>query len=82
MFGIFYALYSNLKSRLFMQCSGIILKISTDLHPLLILLCQIRPFPTRRLVKEANGRPVRRIYDTGKIGWQNLLERIRSTEIL
>ena len=68
---IFYALNSNLKSRLFMQCSGIILKITTDLHLVLILLCQVRPFATRRLVKEDNGRPVRRIYSTGTIGWQN-----------
>ena len=54
-----------------MQCSGIILKITTDLHLVLILLCQVRPFATRRLVKEDNGRPVRRIYSTGTIGWQN-----------
>ena len=44
-----------------MQCSGIILKITVDLHLVLILLCQVRPFVTRRLVKEDNGRPV----------WQN-----------
>ena len=37
----------------------------------MILLCQERPFATRRLVKEDNGRPVRRIYSTGTIGWQN-----------
>ena len=54
-----------------MQCSGIILKITTDSHLVLILLCQVRPFATRRLVKEDNGRPVRRIYSTGTIGWQN-----------
>ena len=54
-----------------MQCSGIILKITTDLHLVLILLCQVRPFATRRLGKEDNGRPVRRIYGTGTIGWQN-----------
>ena len=68
---IFYALRSNLKSRLFMQCSGIILKITTDSHFVLILLCQVRPFATRGLVKEDNGRPVRRICATGTIGWQN-----------
>ena len=67
---IFYALNSNLNSRLFIQCSGIILKI-TDLHLVLILLCQVRPFATRRLVKEDNARPVRRIYGTGTIGCQN-----------
>ena len=54
-----------------MQCSGIILKITTDLHLVLILLCQVRPFATLRLVKEDNGRPVRRIYGTSTIGWQN-----------
>ena len=54
-----------------MQCSGIILKITTDLHLVLILLCQVRPFATRRLVKEDNGRSVRRVYGTGTIGWQN-----------
>ena len=54
-----------------MQCSGIILKITTDLHLVLILLCQVRPFATRRLVKEDNGRPVRRIYSTSTIGCQN-----------
>ena len=54
-----------------MQCSGIILKITTDLHLVLILLCQVRPFVTRRLVKEDNGRSVRRIYGTSTIGWQN-----------
>ena len=54
-----------------MQCSGIILKITTDLHLVLILLCQVRPFATRRLVKEDNGRPVRRIQGTGTIGCQN-----------
>ena len=54
-----------------MQCSGIILKITRDLHLVLILLCQVRPFVTRRLVKEDNGRLVRRIYGTGTIGWQN-----------
>ena len=51
-----------------MQCSVIILKITTDLHLALILLCQVCPFATRRLVKEDNGRPVRRIYGTGTIG--------------
>ena len=54
---IFYALYINLKSRLVMQCSGTILKIATDLHLVLILLCQVRLFATQRLVKEDNGRP-------------------------
>ena len=54
-----------------MQCSGIILKITTDSHLVLILLCQIRLFATRRLVKEDNDRPVRRIYGTGTIGRQN-----------
>ena len=54
-----------------MQCSGIILKIPTDLHLVLILLCQVRPFATLKLVKEDNGRPVRRIYGTGTMGWQN-----------
>ena len=54
-----------------MQCSGIILKIRTDLHLVLILLCQVRPYATRSLVKEDNGKPVRRIYGTGTIGWQN-----------
>ena len=54
-----------------MQCSGIILKITTDLHLVLILLCQVRPFATRRLVKEDNCRPVRRIYSAGTIGWHN-----------
>ena len=54
-----------------MQCSGIILKITTDLHLVLILLCQVRPFATRRLVKEDNGRPLRQIYGTVTIGWQN-----------
>ena len=51
-----------------MQCSGIILKIPTDLHPLLILLCQVRPFATLKLVKEDNARPVRQIYGTGTMG--------------
>ena len=54
-----------------MQCSGIILKITTDLHLILILFCQVRPFATRRLVKEGNGRLVQRIYSTSTIGWQN-----------
>ena len=54
-----------------MQCSGIILKITTDLRLVLILLCQVRLFATRRLMKEDNGRPVRRIYGTGTKGWQN-----------
>ena len=53
-----------------MQCSDIILKI-TDIQLVLILLCQVRPLATRRLGKEDNGRPVRRIYGTGTIGWQN-----------
>ena len=68
---IFYALNSNLKSRLFMQCSGIILKITPDLHLVLILICQVCPFAIRTLVKEDNGRPVPRIYGTGTVGWQN-----------
>ena len=51
-----------------MQCSGIILKIPTDLYLVLILLCQVRPFATLKLVKEDNGRPVRRIYGTGTMG--------------
>ena len=54
-----------------MQCSGIIRKITTDLHLVLILLCQVRLFATQRLVKEDNGRPVQQIYSTGTIGWQN-----------
>ena len=54
-----------------MQCSGIILKITTDLHLVLILLCQVRLFATRRLVKEDSGRPLRQIYGTVTIGWQN-----------
>ena len=54
-----------------MQCSGIILKITTDLHLVLTLLCQVRPFVTQRLVKEDNGRPVQRIYGTCTIGWHN-----------
>ena len=37
----------------------------------LILLCQVRPFVTRMLVKEGNGRSVRRIYSAVTIGWQN-----------
>ena len=53
-----------------MQCSGIILRITTDLHLLLILLCQVRPIATRRLAKEDNSRLVRRNYGTGTIGWQ------------
>ena len=44
-----------------MQCSDIILKITTDLRLLLILLCQVRPFATRKLVKEDNGRPVQKV---------------------
>ena len=68
---IFCALSSNLNSRLFIQCSGTILKITADLHLVFILLCQVRPFATRRLVKEDNGRPVRRIQGTGTIGCQN-----------
>ena len=55
-----------------MQCSGIILKITTDLHLELILVSQVRPLDTRRLVKEDNGRLIRRIYGTGTRGWQNL----------
>ena len=54
-----------------MQCSGIIRKITTDLHLVLILLCQVRLFATRRLEKEDNSRPVQRICGTGTIGWQN-----------
>ena len=54
-----------------MQCSGIIRKITTDLHLVLILLCQVRLFATRRLEKEDNSRPVQRICSTGTIGWQN-----------
>ena len=54
-----------------MQCSGVILKITTDLHLVLIFLCQVRLLATRRLVEEDNDRPVRRIYGTGTIGWQN-----------
>ena len=62
-----------------MQWSGIILKIKTDLHLVLILLYQVRPFATRRLVKEDNGRPVRRIYGTGTYCWQNsALDRFHS----
>ena len=54
-----------------MQCSGIILKITTDLQLVLIFLCQVRPFVIQRLVQEDNGRPVWRIYDTGEIDCQN-----------
>ena len=54
-------------SRLFMQCSGIILNTTTDLQLVLILLSQVRPFATRRLLKEDNGRPVRRIYGTRNV---------------
>ena len=54
-----------------MQCSGIILKITTDLHLVLIFPCQVRPFVIPRLVKENNGRPVRQIYGTSTIGCQN-----------
>ena len=54
-----------------MQCSGIILKITPDLHLVLILICQVCPFATQTLMKEDNGRLVRRIYGTGTIGWQN-----------
>ena len=68
---MFYSLYSNLKSSFFMQCNGIILKITTDSHLVLIFLCQVRPFVTWRSVKENNGRPVQRIYGTGTIRWQN-----------
>ena len=68
---MFYSLYSNLKSSFFMQCNGIILKITTDSHLVLIFLCQVRPFVTWRSVKENNGRPVRRIYGTGTVRWQN-----------
>ena len=53
-----------------MQCSGIP-KITTDLHLVLILICQVRPFAARRLVKEDNARPARPIYGTGTIAWQN-----------
>ena len=34
-----------------MQCSGIILRITTDLHLLLILHCQVRPIATRSDVR-------------------------------
>ena len=54
-----------------MQYSGIVLKITIDLYLVLIFLCQICPFATRRLVKEDTGRPVPRIYGTGTTGWQN-----------
>ena len=54
-----------------MQCSGIILKITTDLHHVLIFLFQVRPFVIPRLVKEKNCRPVRRIYGTSATGCQN-----------
>ena len=50
-----------------MQCSGIILNITTDLQLVLILLSQVRPLATRRLLKEDNGRPVRRIYGTRNV---------------
>ena len=35
-----------------MQGSGIILKITTDICLVLISLCQVLPFATRRLVKD------------------------------
>ena len=54
-----------------MQCSGIILKITTGLQLVLIFLCQVRPFVIRRLVQEDNGRPVWRIYGTGAMDCQN-----------
>ena len=53
-----------------MQCSGTILNITTDLHLVLILLCQVRPFATERLVKEDNSRSARKFHCTG-IVWQN-----------
>ena len=53
-----------------MQCSGIILKITTDLHLVLFY-----PVKYVRSLHEGwwkdNGRLVRRIYGTGTIGWQN-----------
>ena len=54
-----------------MQCSAIILKITTDSHLVLLLLCQVRTSATRTLVNEDNGRPVRQIDSTGTISWQN-----------
>ena len=54
-----------------MQCSAIILKITTDSHLVLLLLCHVRTSATRTLVNEDNGRPVRRIDSTGTISWQN-----------
>ena len=75
---IFYAIYSNLKSRLFMRCSGFIVKITTDLHLVLILLCQVCTIATRRLVKQDNGRPTNL-----SCRHSRLIElSIRSTEIL
>ena len=44
-----------------MQCGGIALKITTDLQLFFILLCQVGPFATQRLVKEDNGRLVLQI---------------------
>ena len=65
-----------------MQCSGVIIKTTTHLHLVLILLCQVRPFVTRRVVKEDNGRPVRRIHGTGTIGCQNsALARLKFYDI-
>ena len=55
-----------------MQGSGIIKKIITDLHLVLILLCQVHPFVKRRWVKEDNEKRVRRIYRIGTICWQKL----------
>ena len=66
---IFYALYSNSKSRLFMRCSGIILKIRTDLHLVFILLCLVHPFATRRFVKEDNVTPVWWFHGTDTTSW-------------
>ena len=54
-----------------MRCCGVVLKITTDLHLVLILLYQVHPFVTRGFLNEDNGRSVRRINGTGTIGWQN-----------
>ena len=54
-----------------MQCGGIALKITIDLQLVSILLCQVRPFATQRLVKEDNGRLVQQIKGTCTIGWRN-----------
>ena len=53
-----------------MQCRGIILNKTADLHLVLILLRQVRPFATGRLVKEDNSRLARKLHGTG-IVWQN-----------